>query len=184
MAGTSQSGVQVGRRKPVIEGAPDREILSGSPGAGYGRDRQFGAAPGSCPSVCARPVTESAYWLQDAGNLVSHSMGSLAGGRTDGRHSSSIRCQSFRRSPGTFRCARRRFRSGWLAHDPRVIEALPWQQRGLRSGRRKARSPPPATPVRLRQSTDRSAQDDRESARWLVSRIPAPRARTGARPAE
>jgi hypothetical protein len=37
MAGTSQSGVQVGRRKPVIQGGPVRVILSGSPGSGYGR---------------------------------------------------------------------------------------------------------------------------------------------------
>ena len=37
LAGTSQSEVQVGRRKPVIQGAPAGEILSGSPGAGIGR---------------------------------------------------------------------------------------------------------------------------------------------------
>jgi len=41
MAGTGQSGVQVGRRKPVIQGGPIGEILSGSPGTGYGRQRQF-----------------------------------------------------------------------------------------------------------------------------------------------
>jgi hypothetical protein len=34
LAGTSQSGFQVDRRKPVIEDAPAREILSGSPGSG------------------------------------------------------------------------------------------------------------------------------------------------------
>ena len=37
MAGTSQSGVQVGCRRPVIRGRPAREIQSGSAGAGYGR---------------------------------------------------------------------------------------------------------------------------------------------------
>ena len=52
MAGTSQSGFQVGRRKPVIEGAPARELLSGSPGAGYGRDRQFTFDAGS-----GRPIS-------------------------------------------------------------------------------------------------------------------------------
>jgi len=38
VAGTGQSGVQVGRRKPVIQGGPAGEILSGWPGAGFGRD--------------------------------------------------------------------------------------------------------------------------------------------------
>lgn len=47
LAGTSQSGVQVGRPKPVIQGGPAREIESGSPGAGYGRDLQFGLSPDS-----------------------------------------------------------------------------------------------------------------------------------------
>jgi hypothetical protein len=37
MAGTSQSGVQVGRRKPVIQDGQAGEILSGSPVAGCGR---------------------------------------------------------------------------------------------------------------------------------------------------
>ena len=37
MAGTSQSGAQVGRRKPVIQGGPVWEILKESPGSGYGR---------------------------------------------------------------------------------------------------------------------------------------------------
>ena len=37
MAGTGQSGVQVGRRKPVIQDGPAGEILSGSSWAGYGR---------------------------------------------------------------------------------------------------------------------------------------------------
>ena len=38
VAGTSQSGAQVERRKPVIQGGPARKILSGSPAAGYGRE--------------------------------------------------------------------------------------------------------------------------------------------------
>jgi len=38
MAGTSPSGAQVGRRKPVIQGGPAGKTLSGSPRAGYGRD--------------------------------------------------------------------------------------------------------------------------------------------------
>jgi len=38
LAVTSQSGVQFDRRKPVIQGEPAGEILSGSPGTGYGRD--------------------------------------------------------------------------------------------------------------------------------------------------
>lgn len=37
LAGLSQGGVQVGRRKPVIQGGPAREILSESPSAGCGR---------------------------------------------------------------------------------------------------------------------------------------------------
>jgi len=37
-AGTSQSAVHVGRRRPVIHGEPVREILSGSPGTACGRD--------------------------------------------------------------------------------------------------------------------------------------------------
>ena len=37
LAETGQSGVQVGRRKPVVQGGPAGEILSGSPGAGLGR---------------------------------------------------------------------------------------------------------------------------------------------------
>ena len=45
MAGTSQSGAQVGRRKPVIQGGPAEKILSGSPRAGYGRDFQFTDVP-------------------------------------------------------------------------------------------------------------------------------------------
>ena len=38
LAGSSEGGVQVGRRKPVIQGVPVRKILSGSPGTGYGRE--------------------------------------------------------------------------------------------------------------------------------------------------
>ena len=37
MAETSQSGFQVGRRKPVIQDGPGGEVLSGSPGAGFDR---------------------------------------------------------------------------------------------------------------------------------------------------
>jgi len=37
VAGSSQGGVQVGRRKPVTQGDPAREILAGSPTAGDGR---------------------------------------------------------------------------------------------------------------------------------------------------
>jgi len=37
VAGTSQSGIQVGRRKPVIQVGPAGEIQSGSPVAGCGR---------------------------------------------------------------------------------------------------------------------------------------------------
>ena len=37
MAGSSQGGVQVGRRKPVTQDDPAREILAGSPTAGDGR---------------------------------------------------------------------------------------------------------------------------------------------------
>ncbi len=37
LAGSSQGGVQVGRRKPVTQGDPAREILAGSPTAGDGR---------------------------------------------------------------------------------------------------------------------------------------------------
>ena len=49
LAGSSQGGVQVGRRKPVTQGDPAREILAGSPTAGDGRVREvtngsFGAA--------------------------------------------------------------------------------------------------------------------------------------------
>jgi len=40
MAGLSQGGVQVGRRKPVIQEGPPREILSESPSAGCGRSRE------------------------------------------------------------------------------------------------------------------------------------------------
>ena len=40
MAGLSQGGVQVGRRKPVIQEGPAREILSESPSAGCGRSRE------------------------------------------------------------------------------------------------------------------------------------------------
>ena len=47
MAGTSQSGVQVGCRKPVIQRGRAGKILSGSPGAGYGRERESEQAPGS-----------------------------------------------------------------------------------------------------------------------------------------
>ena len=39
MAGTSQSGAQSGRPKPVIQDGPAEEILSGPPAAGYGRVR-------------------------------------------------------------------------------------------------------------------------------------------------
>lgn len=41
VAGLSQGGVQVGRRKPVIQGGPAREILSESPSAGCGRTETF-----------------------------------------------------------------------------------------------------------------------------------------------
>lgn len=37
LAVTSHSGAQVGSRKPVIQGGPAGEILSWSPGSGYGR---------------------------------------------------------------------------------------------------------------------------------------------------
>ena len=37
VAGTSQRGVQVGPRRPVIQGGPAGQIPSGSPGAGFGR---------------------------------------------------------------------------------------------------------------------------------------------------
>jgi len=40
MAGSSQGGVQVGRRKPVTQDDPAREILGGSPTAGDGRSRE------------------------------------------------------------------------------------------------------------------------------------------------
>lgn len=53
MAGLSQGGVQVGRRKPVIQEGPAREILSESPSAGCGRTETpatratpSGSAPG------------------------------------------------------------------------------------------------------------------------------------------
>ncbi len=49
MAGTNQSGAQVGCRKPVIQGGPVREILSGSPGSGYGRERVVKREPVSRP---------------------------------------------------------------------------------------------------------------------------------------
>ena len=57
VAGLSQGGVQVGRRKPVIQGGPAREILSESPSAGCGRVREvtngsFGAAK-LVESLCA-----------------------------------------------------------------------------------------------------------------------------------
>lgn len=51
MAGTGQSGVQVDRRKPVIQGGPVGETLSAPRGAGYGRQREYEIAPGSCPSM-------------------------------------------------------------------------------------------------------------------------------------
>ena len=49
IAGLSQRGVRVGRRKPVIQSNPTSEILTGSPTAGDGRVREvtngsFGAA--------------------------------------------------------------------------------------------------------------------------------------------
>ena len=50
MAGSSQGGVQVGRRKPVIQGGPAREILSESPSAGCGR-----YDPSSIPPESSRP---------------------------------------------------------------------------------------------------------------------------------
>jgi len=37
LAGSSQGEVQVGRRKPVTQDDPAREILAGSPTAGDGR---------------------------------------------------------------------------------------------------------------------------------------------------
>ena len=49
LAGTGQSGVQVGRRKPVIQGGPGGKILSRSPRAGFGRQREYAEAPGSRP---------------------------------------------------------------------------------------------------------------------------------------
>ena len=45
MAGSSQGGVQVGRRKPVTQGDPAREILAGSPTAGDGRTETSSAEP-------------------------------------------------------------------------------------------------------------------------------------------
>jgi hypothetical protein len=50
MAGTSQSGVQVARRKPVIQGGSAGKILSGSPGSGYGRGLPQADWPHTCPS--------------------------------------------------------------------------------------------------------------------------------------
>ena len=49
LAGSSRAGVQVGRRKPVIQDDLARETLAGSPTAGDGRVREvtngsFGAA--------------------------------------------------------------------------------------------------------------------------------------------
>ena len=41
VAGSSQGGVQVGRRKPATQGDPAREILAGSPTAGDGRMCEF-----------------------------------------------------------------------------------------------------------------------------------------------
>ena len=41
LAGSSQGGVQVGRRKPATQGDPAREILAGSPTAGDGWSREF-----------------------------------------------------------------------------------------------------------------------------------------------
>jgi hypothetical protein len=41
LAVTGRSGAQVGRRRPVIQGWPAGGILSGSPGAGFGRQRTF-----------------------------------------------------------------------------------------------------------------------------------------------
>jgi len=42
LAGSSQGGVQVGRRKPVTQDDPAREILAGSPTAGDGRMCEVG----------------------------------------------------------------------------------------------------------------------------------------------
>jgi hypothetical protein len=51
MAGTGQSGVQVGRRKPVIQGGPGGKILSRSPRAGFGRVEPSKASDSS-PETC------------------------------------------------------------------------------------------------------------------------------------
>lgn len=42
LAGSSQGGAQVRRRKPVVRGEPAREILAGSPTAGDGRMCEVG----------------------------------------------------------------------------------------------------------------------------------------------
>ena len=54
MAGLSQGGVQVGRRKPVIQGGPAREILSESPSAGCGRTETLVRAPCSLADCASR----------------------------------------------------------------------------------------------------------------------------------
>jgi hypothetical protein len=61
VAGTSQIGAQLDHRKPAIQGGPAGEILSGSPGAGYGRDR---VSPG---------VTASGLWPAGPSRLKSAS---------------------------------------------------------------------------------------------------------------
>ena len=51
LAGTSQSGVQVGGGEPVIQGGPAGKILSGSPRAGFGRVEPIGVSDFS-PETC------------------------------------------------------------------------------------------------------------------------------------
>jgi hypothetical protein len=50
VAGTSQNSIQVGRRKPVIQGRPAGKILRGPRGAGFGRLEPTNG-PGSPPET-------------------------------------------------------------------------------------------------------------------------------------
>jgi hypothetical protein len=52
LAGSSQRGIQVGRRKPVIQESPTRKILTASPTAGLGRVL---TSPNETPMPC-RPT--------------------------------------------------------------------------------------------------------------------------------